>query len=619
MDRGERVPAADGLGGVIVMGGPMSVHDTAGHPHLVHERRLLRDAVERDLPILGVCLGAQLLAAALDARVERGPLPEVGIGEVTLTPEGRSDAVVGPDGDTVPVVHWHEETFHVPERGVLLAGSGLYKNQAFRLGRHAYAFQFHVEVDRHLADSWAPMLPGGTLEETRRANVERAGRAILGRFFDLALGARRAALAGLAAAWIAGAALAPAAHAQGAPGATPATAATVIECDRLFDGVSMREGAARVVIEEGRITAAGAGVKAPAGARVLDLRGMTLLPGLIDAHTHLTYLWTDTTRAPNYLNDYLGSPIVVAFEAARNAERTLRAGFTTVREMGDADGIDLALAQAVGRGLVNGPRIVVSGPIYPPWGGRPDIEWPPGGTAADGGEIVKKTREYLGQGCDWIKLYVTGGTYDDTSGTPFYTSAEIRGAVEAAHPRGRWVAAHAMGLAGARNAVEAGVRSLEHGSRLDARTAREMARRGTWLVPTLYHLQWYSDHGEALGYSAGYAERLRALQREQFASLSLAKRAGVAIACGSDAVYSMHGENARELIWLVRAGLTPVEALRSATSVNAALLGMEREIGRIAPGYAADLVAVPGDPARRIETVLEPRFVMKGGRAILEP
>jgi len=189
LDRGEPVPDAESLGGVIVMGGPMSVHDTAEHPHLVHERRLLRDAIEREIPILAVCLGAQLLAAALDARVERGPVAEIGIGEVTLTPEGRDDAVIGPDGDSVPVVHWHEDTFHVPERGVLLAGSALYKNQAFRLGGRAYAFQFHLEVDRALAEKWVPKLPPGAIDEPRRGEVERAGRAILGRFFDVALGA----------------------------------------------------------------------------------------------------------------------------------------------------------------------------------------------------------------------------------------------------------------------------------------------------------------------------------------------------------------------------------------------------------------------------------------------
>lgn len=409
---------------------------------------------------------------------------------------------------------------------------------------------------------------------------------------------------------------APRGHAQPGAGAESG-AAVALRCDRWFDGAAMHDGPAWILVENGRIARVASA--APERAREIDLRGRTVLPGLIDAHTHLTYLWSDTTRAPNYLNDFLGSPIVVAFEAAKNAERTLRAGFTTVREMGAADGIDLALAQAVARGLVTGPRIVTAGPIYPPFGGRPDITWPPGGMAANGEEIVKKTRAYLGAGCDWIKLYATGGTYDDTSGTPFYTSAELRAAVETAHPRGRWVAAHVMGLEGAKRAVEAGVRSLEHGSRLDAKTAREMARRGVWLVPTLYHLQWYADHGATLGYAPGYAERLAALQKEQFASLRVARRAGVAIACGSDAVYSMHGENARELVWLVRGGLSPVEALRSATSVNAALLGLEGSIGRIAPGYAADLVAVDGDPSRNIEAVLAPAFVMREGRVVVAP
>jgi imidazolonepropionase-like amidohydrolase len=406
--------------------------------------------------------------------------------------------------------------------------------------------------------------------------------------------------------------------------ATPSSA-TLITADRYFDGQALHQGPVQVLVEDGKIktiSVAGAhglaAIDAGPDAEKIDLTGHTLLPGFIDAHTHLTYLWSDTTHAPNYLNDLVSSPILVAFEAARNAEKTLLAGFTTVRQMGSADDIDLALAQAIGRGLARGPRILTAGALYPPFPGRPDIHWPPDGTVATREEIVKKSREYLGHGYNWIKIYETGGTFDDTSGTPFYTSDEIRGAVEAATPRG-WVAAHCMGLEGARRAAEAGVRSIEHGSRLDRATAKVMARKGIYLDPTLYHLQWYADHGAALEYGPGYKERLAALQKEQFASLRLAREAGVKIACGSDAVYSMHGENGQEIVWLTRAGLTPIEALRAATTTNAELLGLEHEIGRIEGGFTGDLVAVPGDPTKDITAVTRVAFVMRGGVVARRP
>lgn len=408
-------------------------------------------------------------------------------------------------------------------------------------------------------------------------------------------------------------------------GTAAAGSPTLITADRYFDGQSLHEGPVQILVEDGKIgtiSVAGthglAQIDAGPGAEKIDLTGYTLLPGFIDAHTHLSYLWSDTTRAPNGVADFLQSPIVVAFEAARNAEKTLLAGFTTVRQLGASDDVDLALSQAIGRGLARGPRLVMAGTLYPPFPGRPDIQWPPDGTAATREEMVKKTRNFLGQGYGWIKIYETSGTYDDTTGTPFYTAEEIATTVEAARPRG-WVAAHCMGLEGMRRAVQAGVRSIEHGSRLDRATAREMARKGIYLDPTLYHLQWYADHGAALAYGAGYKERLAALQKEQFASVKVAREAGVKIACGSDAVYTMHGENAQEIVWLTRAGLTPVEALRAATTTNAALLGLEGEIGRVASGFAADLVAVPGDPTRDITAVTRVAFVMKNGDVARRP
>ena len=188
MERGDPLPDVADVGGLIVMGGPMGAGDTAVHPHLAREQELLRAAVERDLPVLGVCLGAQLLAAALGARVTKGASPEVGLGQVTLTAEGRKDRVLGAAGDTIPVFHWHEDTFEVPRGAVHLARSDLFPNQAFRAGKRAYAFQFHVEVDRALAAEWATRLPTDVgIDEDRRAAVERSGGTILARFFDAAL------------------------------------------------------------------------------------------------------------------------------------------------------------------------------------------------------------------------------------------------------------------------------------------------------------------------------------------------------------------------------------------------------------------------------------------------
>ena len=403
--------------------------------------------------------------------------------------------------------------------------------------------------------------------------------------------------------------------------ATAAHAGTyVLSCDRLFDGVDARPALPmEVLVRDGRIEAVGPHVEAPEGTERIDLAGRTVTPGLIDTHTHLTYSWDDTTHAPDFVRAYLGSPVVVAFAAARNARLTLDAGFTTVRDLGCNDEIDIALAQAVAAGLTEGPRIITSGPIYPPSGGRTDIQWPRDGSVGNAAQMAEKARIYINDGADWIKIYASTGTWDDTTGAPYYTTEEIRAAVESAHPRGKWVAAHVMGLEAARRAVAAGVRSIEHGSRLDDGLVKEMARRHVYLVPTLYHLQYYTNHGHALEYAPDYAERLAALQKEQFASLQRARRAGVPVGCGSDAVYSMHGENGQELVWMVKAGFTPVEALRAATSVNAELLGMEKEIGRIAPGYAADIAAFDGDATADIAAVLKPVFVMKGGRVIRRP
>jgi GMP synthase-like glutamine amidotransferase len=186
LDRGDRLPPPGELGGVVVLGGAMGVHDTDQFPWLETERGWIADTVGSGLPVLGLCLGAQLLAAALGATVTTGPSPEIGVGEVELTDEGRADPVLGPEGERVPVIHWHGDTFEIPEGAVHLATGDRYRNQAFRYRRRVYGLQFHVEVDDQMAEAWAPELPAGiSLARRDRRRVEDVGRRVLGRFVEV--------------------------------------------------------------------------------------------------------------------------------------------------------------------------------------------------------------------------------------------------------------------------------------------------------------------------------------------------------------------------------------------------------------------------------------------------
>ncbi|HLM96326.1 MAG TPA: type 1 glutamine amidotransferase [Acidimicrobiales bacterium] len=186
LDRGDRLPAPGDVGGVVVLGGAMGVHDTDEFPWLDTERRWIADTVRSGVPVLGICLGAQLLAAALGASVTTGPAPEVGVGQVELTAAGRADPVLGPEGDRVPVIHWHGDTFTIPAGAVHLATGERYGNQAFRYGTRAYGLQFHIEVDHDMAEAWASELPAGvTLPPEDRRVVEEVGRRVLGRFVEL--------------------------------------------------------------------------------------------------------------------------------------------------------------------------------------------------------------------------------------------------------------------------------------------------------------------------------------------------------------------------------------------------------------------------------------------------
>lgn len=350
--------------------------------------------------------------------------------------------------------------------------------------------------------------------------------------------------------------------------------------------------------------------------RRIDLGDMTLLPGLIDAHTHLLF----DLDANSVERSVRSTAADFALRGARNAHRTLDSGFTTVRDLGGRGFADVALMRAIDEGLVPGPRMLPAGHTIGITGGHSD---PAGGLApgllelgpeqgiADGpAEVLKAVRYQIKHGALVIKVAATAGvlSWEASAGAQQLTDEEIRVAVAEAHRHGLKVAAHAHGREGILAAVEAGVDSIEHGSMLDDAVVEAMLAHGTYLVPTAY-LADAIDYDSLPERMRGKARLIVPLAR---ASLRRAVTAGVRIAFGTDAGVFRHGDNARELAVYVRVGMSPAEALRTATVHAADLLGVD-DRGRIEPGLLADLIAMPGNPLENIEAVQDVRFVMKGG------
>ena len=405
-----------------------------------------------------------------------------------------------------------------------------------------------------------------------------------------------------------------------APGARAQT--TVLRFGRLLDG---RGGVIRdavVVVEGERVSKVGAGDAAvPAGAAVIDLRRYTGLPGLVDAHTHMTYYWDRTpgTRPWAQLGT-LGSTVTV-FLAQENARRCLEAGVTTVRDLGSWDYNDIAMRDLINRGAMRGPRMFVAGhglhiTNYLP---RPGVTEPDPGRADGVAEVQRVARQQLAAGADWIKMYGSTGSDQDVTGFQTYTFEEMKAAADVAHQAGKRISIHSYGPDGARAAVRAGADSVEHATDLDDATLREMARLGTFYVPTVDHNRYYAEHKDEFGYDEAVVKRLNDYTARNLETLRRAVRANVRVAMGSDAVFTGFGENARELEWFVKAGMTPAEALAAATTNGAALLGMEKSLGAVAPGFYADIIAVEGDPLADIGAVVRGvRWVMKGGRVVVD-
>jgi len=373
-----------------------------------------------------------------------------------------------------------------------------------------------------------------------------------------------------------------------------------------------------ILIEDDKITAVGPNVTVPAGAEVIDLKDKTVLPGLIDCHTHMT------SQPGNYYEDiFRKSPIDVAVIAHVYAKRTIEAGFTAVRDVGAGEFIDVALRNAINRGDVVGPRMQVATLTVGATGGHGDTNgFSPylkfGGFSglADGvDEIRKLIRFEIKYGADLIKLVATAGVLseEESVGAPQFSQEEMNAAVEEARMWGKRVAAHAHGTEGIKRAVRAGVTSIEHGSFIDDEGIRLMKERGTYLVADIYNDDYILAEFSKLGYPDKIIEKERMVGRTQRENFQKAAKAGVKIAYGTDAGVYPHGGNGKQFAHMVKWGLTPIQAIQAATVNAADLLGWNDKVGVIAPGAFADIIAVDGDPLKDVTEFERVKFVMKGG------
>lgn len=383
-----------------------------------------------------------------------------------------------------------------------------------------------------------------------------------------------------------------------------------------------------VLIRGEKIEAVGRDLAIPAGAQVIDLSNMTVLPGLIDCHTHLI----GNANELDPLAELRHTSAERAFESIPNARKTLEAGFTTVRDVGTYRAlVDLALRDAINRGDVVGPRmfavgayITISGGAGALTGFAPDITLPWDlrfGQADSPYEVRKRVRELANLGVDWIKVLATGAvlTHGSNPGAEEFTPEELNAAVDEAHKFGLKVAAHAHGAQGIKNAVRAGVASIEHGTLIDDEDIALMKQHGTYLVADIYDEEFIQGEGKRNGMPKDFLEHdanLGQIQRENFRK---AVKAGVKIAFGTDAGVYPHGQNARQFAYMVQYGLTPMQAIQSATAWAADLLGKSDVLGSIRPRKYADIVAVEGDPLQNIRLLEQVQFVMKAGKVYKQP
>lgn len=395
-----------------------------------------------------------------------------------------------------------------------------------------------------------------------------------------------------------------------------------IHFGKIIDGNGKVINNGVVIISADRIVKVGTekDIVIPPNAEEINLKAYTAIPGLIDAHTHMTFYWDKTPGSNPWGQLGTLGPAVTVFLAQENARKTLEAGVTTVRDLGSFDNMDLAMRDLINRGAMIGPRMFVAGNglhiISSPY----KIGTIPDAGTCDGIEAVQRVaRQQIAAGADWIKMYGSTGSDKDVTGFQTFTYEEMKAAADVAHFAGKRIAIHSYGPDGARDAVRAGTNTVEHAIDIDDLTLAKMAKNGIIYVPTVEHNKYYIAHKDEYGYDATVVKNLNDYIDKNFETLKRAVKANVKIAMGSDAVFTGFGENARELAWFVKAGMTPEQALKTATTNGAEMLGMEKDLGAIASGYFADIVAVEGDPLKDINTIINKvTWVMKAGQVVFK-
>jgi imidazolonepropionase-like amidohydrolase len=395
----------------------------------------------------------------------------------------------------------------------------------------------------------------------------------------------------------------------------------VIHAGHLLDVKTGKTATNQTIIIQGDKIASvgGANTEVPAGAQVINLPNATVLPGLIDAHTHITF-------NPSFGYSTLGISVPrEALIGAKNARITLEAGFTTIRNVGASGYADVALRDAINAGDVPGPRMLVSGPALGITGGHCDNNLLPfayhaeaEGVADGVAGVQHKVREVIKYGADVIKVCATGGVLSkgDDPNASQYTLEEMKAIVADAHRLGRKVAAHAHGAQGVIWASEAGVDSVEHGHLMNDEAIATLKKNGTYLVPTLYLMDWQRENAAKVNLPEFARHKMEMVSEAGQANVKKAFEAGVKIGFGTDAAVYPHGLNAHEFAVYVRLGMTPLQAIQTATVNDADLLGWSDKVGTIEPGKFADIIAVDGDPLADVTTLERVKFVMKGGEVV---